>query len=239
MMFLRPPPSAKGFTLTELAIVLVIVSLLAGGLIMSLSSQYDLQAQKDTQKLLGDATDALVGFAASHTAVEGLPYLPCPDKTTAVGVGTPNDGQEDRDAAGACVTDNGNLPWLTLGLPANDAWNDHIRYAVTSVFANKITGFGLEPPNNKGTLRVCPDSACAAPLATELPFVLVSHGKNGLGAINSSGLPNAAPSDPEELENLDVSTFISHPPGVSFDDYVVWLSPNILFNRMIAANKLP
>jgi hypothetical protein len=28
-------------------------------------------------------------------------------------------------------------------------------------------------------------------------------------------------------------------PGGAFDDMVIWLSPNILYNRMVAAQRLP
>ena len=40
-------------------------------------------------------------------------------------------------------------------------------------------------------------------------------------------------------------TFVSHPPTANgapngyFDDIVIWISPNILINRMVAAGKLP
>ncbi|MGH8690910.1 MAG: type II secretion system protein, partial [Burkholderiales bacterium] len=74
-----------------------------------------------------------------------------------------------------------------------------------------------------------------------------SHGKNGLGAINAStGTANPAPSSLLEQDNLDgFTTFVSRvqspagAPAGEFDDIVIWLSKNTLFNRMVAAGKLP
>jgi hypothetical protein len=65
--------------------------------------------------------------------------------------------------------------------------------------------------------------------------VIFSLGKNaptgGTGADEAANINN----DP---------VFVSHTPtpassGNEFDDLVTWLSPNILFNRMIAAGRLP
>jgi hypothetical protein len=39
--------------------------------------------------------------------------------------------------------------------------------------------------------------------------------------------------------NSVVSRTRSDVTGNSFDDIVVWLSPNVLFNRLVSANKLP
>jgi hypothetical protein len=77
--------------------------------------------------------------------------------------------------------------------------------------------------------------------------VIISLGKNGLGAINAAtGLPNPAPISLDEFENVEGPTnFVSRmmsPAGSvagEFDDIVTWLSKNTLFNRMIAARKLP
>ncbi len=226
------PRSMRGFTLVELTIVLVIVALLTGGLMIAVGVQSEQRARSETQNLLLEAREALLGYAASHSALDGHPYLPCPD--------TNGDGLENR-AANACTASEGLLPWSTLGVAPQDAWSNRIRYRVEGSFSRSDIGFTLA---TAPTLRVCQDAACTATLATTLPAVLVSHGPNGLGATNASGGANAAAATAEELENTDGDTsFVLRPPqapgpGV-FDDQVVWLSPNVLFNRMVAAGKLP
>lgn len=226
------PNRNHGFTLIELTIVLVIVSLLAGGLMMSIGAQIDQRNLIDTQQQLQEARDALLGYAASHSSADGKPHLPCPD--------TDGDGLENRTGVN-CTNADGVLPWSDLGLARQDAWGNRFRYHVHPNFSRADVGFTLTTSAN---FRVCDQAACTSTLATGLPLVVISHGKNGLGAINSSNALNAAPIGADELENTngDIS-FVSHTPTPAganeFDDLVIWLSPNILYNRMIAAGRLP
>ena len=209
----------RGFTLTEMAVVLVIASLLIGGMIVPLSAQQDMRYVADTQKQFADISDALYGFAASKTK----PYLPCPD--------TNADGLEDRTGS-TCTgsVQEGGLPWATLGLGGlgrQDAWGNPFRYRVAATFSDSSGGFTL---SSLGDLRVCEASACSTPLATALPAVFLSSGKNGA----------ATTTDADELENLDGDNdFVQRSLNGSYDDLVVWLPTNILINRMISSGRLP
>lgn len=221
-----------GFTLIELTIVLVIVSLLAGGFVMSVGARIDQRNIGDTQQQLQEICDALLGYAASHSSADGKPHLPCPD--------TDGDGLENRTGFN-CTNADGMLPWSDLGLARLDAWSNRFRYHAHPNFARTDIGFTLTTSAN---LRVCDQAACTSTLATNLPAIIVSHGKNGLGATNSGNTPNTAPMSADELENTNSdANFVSHTPTPAganeFDDLVIWLSPNILYNRMIAAGRLP
>jgi len=224
--------SIEGFTLVELAIVLIIVSLLTGGLMVSLSAQIQQRQRSETQQQLVDIRDALLGYAASHSALDGKPYFPCPD--------TNGDGQEDRNG-NSCINASGQLPWGDLGLGNQDAWGNRFDYRVHAIFSNNANGFTLGSIAN---LKVCEQAACTTTLASSLPLVVFSHGPNGLGAVTSqnANLPAATGADEVENNNAD-PTFVFHPPtppgANEFDDLVIWLSPNILYNRMIAAGRLP
>lgn len=226
-----PPASSsaqRGFTLIELAIVMFIVSLLIGGMLLPLSAQQDLRYNGEAEKALGEIREALIGFAASHSATDGKPYLPCPD--------TDDNGLENR-AGNACTAQEGRIPWVDLGLGRIDPWGNRFRYRVTPAFSNNATGFTL---SSAGTLRVCAENTCATIVAATVPAVIVTHGKNGAGAFNSAGGTNTASLDANELENTDGDDdFVSKTGDPNYDDFAVWLSPNILFNRMVAAGKLP
>jgi len=95
-------------------------------------------------------------------------------------------------------------------------------------------------------------------LSSFVVAVIISHGKNGYGATATTGnarLPVPA-SNVDETTNADPPglSFTSRTPtGVStacsdtaagqpyceFDDIVTWISRFTLFNRMVAAGKLP
>lgn len=241
----------EGFTLVEMAIVLAIVALILGTGLTLLSAQQDQRRIEDTNAALSDASEALIGFALTKTP----PSLPCPDSTAIVsGSNAVNDGQEDRNAITlACdaLNGEGNLPWVTLGLtPSTDAWSNRLRYRVTPAFSNGNTGMLL---TSTGDIDVR-DAVAGNLIASNVSAVIISHGRNGLGAINATGHANPLPlaASPDELANTDGNpNFVSHPPtpagAVSqtgaavgyFDDQLTWISPNILFNRMVQAGKLP
>ena len=240
------PGRVAGFTLVEIAIAIFIITILLGSILVPLTTQVEQRQVSETRKMLEDIKEALIG----HAIAKG--YLPCPDKATAAGVGTANDGIEDVDAAGVCVaTSEGNVPWATLGVGASDVWGNRFRYQVTAAFAQRPPGiFNL---STAATINVCTASGCPANtrLTAASPdgavAVIISLGKNGLGAINAStGFANPAPTSADENENVSgPSFFVSRtitPAGSlagEFDDIVTWLSRPTLFNRMVAAGKLP
>ena len=239
-----PNSRVSGFSLIELAIAIFVITLLLGGLLVPLSTQVEQRKISETQKVLDEIREALMGYALANG------YLPCPDKTTSAGVGTANDGQEDVNA-GTCVALEGNLPWVTLGVTGYDSWGNRFRYRVDAQFSQRVPTFTITTTST--TIRVCTTAACSSLLTTISdgpPAVVLSHGKNGYGAINSltsSANPDPAlPPRPDELENTNGNaTFVSHPASAAgsgageFDDIVVWLSREVLLNRMVAAGRLP
>jgi prepilin-type N-terminal cleavage/methylation domain-containing protein len=216
-----PTFSQHGFTLTEMAVVLVIVALLIGGMILPMSAQQNIRNVTETQKLLADIGEALYGYAASHAAGDGKPHLPCPD--------TDGDGRENR-AGNACAAPEGDLPWSDLGVGRQDSWGRPLRYRVTAAFANNANGFQLP---TAGDLRICENAACTTVVATAVPAIILSRGKNG----------GIAPADADQQENTDADTdFVQRTPSgdeAGFDDLLAWLPTSILVNRMISAGRLP
>jgi hypothetical protein len=187
-----------------------------------------------TTTALAQATDALIGFAASVTP----PYLPCPDRTAGAGA---NDGVEDR-AGPACVVAEGNLPWLTLGIAGKDAWGNRLRYRVTPAFIDQATGIAL---TSVGTLTVNDGNGNA--LALAVPVVILSHGQNTWGATSGGGAVIALPpvANVNERENTDGDAlFVSAPradqgaAGGEFDDQITWLTTAQVTGRLQAAGKL-
>jgi prepilin-type N-terminal cleavage/methylation domain-containing protein len=220
MVFLRK--SQSGFTLVEMAVVLVIVGLMLGGLLLPLSAQMDQSRVTETRKGLSEIKEALIGYAI----VNGR--LPCPDND--------NDGVENAPCNTVAAT-GGNLPWVTLGVQGRDPWGRLYQYRVSKFFS---VPFSLA---TGGDLNVYTDKTLAATEGANVPAVIFSSGKNGA---------TQPPSGTDELENTTDTTsakfdknFVNHdfasPAAANgeFDDILVWISPNILMNRMVAAGKLP
>lgn len=225
------PASATGFTLVELAVTLVVVALLLGMLVVPLGTQMDQQRISDTTRQLDLVREALIGFAVANGR------LPCPATpgvaSTAAGAGT-----ENKPGANCGITD-GVIPWTTLGLPETDAWGHRLTYTVTQEFANDPPGTlstFLLTDNGGITVRA---AAGGTIIASNVPAVVVSHGKNGLGAYRSDGTQLAGAAN-DELENANANTtFISRTNAPDFDDLVTWVSPFVLKGRMVAASRLP
>jgi len=118
------PPGSAGFSLVELAIVLLVVTLMLSSLLYTLSAQTEQRNFEDTRRRLEQARELVLAFAI----VNGR--LPCPARSTSAGVEVRNAAGECKDAgnvedyyggalAGGAV--GGFLPAVTLGFPTVDA----------------------------------------------------------------------------------------------------------------------
>ena len=230
------PQAQRGFTLIELAIVLFILTLLMAGVMTPLTQQLTEHQIRRTQHSLEEMKAALLGYALSHRDALQRPYLPCPDRREAAPADQANDGKEDRLPNGRCAVIVGNLPWISLGVSDADAWGNHFSYAVSPDYANSSAGIAAHPAP-AAILRVCLERTCRNPVTAAA--LLLSHGRNGLGALNAAGGRNLAASGADERQNSDAdSTFVSRAPaaadraGGEFDDLVVWLSPDYLIGRL-------
>lgn len=262
---LRLTRQHEGFSLVEMAVVLVIVGLLLGGLIMPLGSQMEQQRIAETKKTLDVAKEALLNFAA----VNGR--LPCPASTTSSGAesfGTDiTSGTLGSTSNGICSNFlDGFLPAVTLGLsPVDsqgylvDGWQRRIRYVVSNelVTTPSPPNFPYAFTSTNGMrvktmatiaglpnlLTVCRANSvaidCGAAnntVSRQAPAIIFSLGRNGLATGNAV----------DEAQNLDNNSFfVSHEmaaataPNGEYDDILTWFSINTLFGRMMTAGTLP
>jgi prepilin-type N-terminal cleavage/methylation domain-containing protein len=230
-----------GFTLAELAIVLVIVSLLLGGMMAMISTQTEQRNWNDTQSRLDTARDAILGYAIARGR------LPCPANSNSAGAevplipGTSCGSGNAYDYYGGVVAGvtYGLLPAVTVGYQpvdtqgfALDAWGNRIRYAVSTTpsapapnFTNKanLKANGVSfLPND---LVVCASAtgilpAASPPSCGAVATNSVTSQKTVVAILYSPGKNGRAPitlgTDEAANENRTAANdavFISHPPA--------------------------
>lgn len=247
-----------GFSLVELAIVLVVASVLATSLLTPLAAQSESRRIAETKRTLNEVRDALLGFAIAFGR------MPCPAKGSATGIEA--GGGTAACSSGGSGAAGGYVPAITLGLSPSDdqgylldAWGGRLRYAVSAGPAGAATTFtdsngmrnywagqGTPPPSS---LQICSgaasiahagaanaDCASASALTQSAVAVVYSTGKN----------PDDAARGPDAGANRDGDrVFVAHDArsaggnGGEFDDQLLWLPPTILYNRLVAAGRLP
>jgi prepilin-type N-terminal cleavage/methylation domain-containing protein len=219
----RQHERARGFTLTELAIVVAVIALLLGGLTLTLATQSELRRVNDTQRALDLAKDALIGFAMTRGR------FPCPADPT-IATGAANAGVERADCWTIPANQYGALPWVTLGVSETDAWGRRFSYRVFSDFAdpnNATVGpVSVTPPDcpaappvdpSKPSFMLCsqgnatvqtrnPTDRSLRNLAVTLPVLIISHGSNGFGARQSDGTLLPAPPGADEAANASAAS---------------------------------
>jgi prepilin-type N-terminal cleavage/methylation domain-containing protein len=236
--------SEHGFTLVELAIVMFIVALLLGGMLLPLSAQQDLRARQETERVLGEAREALLGYVV----VNGR--LPCPD--------TDADGAEN-GSSGACTDQEGDYPYQTVGTTRSDGWGYRLRFRVSPAFSSAIAltsaaDITVITRGDDLTTNSTTETKKENTLATA-PVVILSVGKNGYGgtprdggivtapvagtdeALNNSGTKKVS-RIPMSINSGCADTETEGTPLCEFDDQLTWLSANTIFNRLVAASKL-
>jgi len=280
----------NGFTLIEIAIVLLIVTILLGYTVALFPRQQELKQYRDVDRKMDEVIAAIVGFAQ----VNGR--LPCPAIPTST-------GDEVGGGAAECINFGGFVPVNTLGITGRlnadslliDPWGNPYRYYVSNsdnggdpgadfVLSGDMQAVGLVDADADtfidldGVFHICnvPDAVandlCEIDVGPPIiyqavfgrsdattvvgpfggaPFVLISHGKNWsevaagdeLVNMGATALPNGPAGLPYPLKDVAAgeTTFVRRITGFAddFDDVVKWVSPNILFSKMIEAGQLP
>lgn len=253
--------NTRGFTLVELAMVIFIVSLLLVGILGPVATQIESKERQDTIEMMNDILEALYGFAV----INGR--LPCPD-TDGDGLTNPTPHASggctategwlpwvDLNTHTADVW--GNRFRYRVAQPDFTTIDDGV-CALDNNFDLCETGnITVQTRGDDVSTGAVLENKFAYNAATTVPALILSHGKNGFGATSVSGLPRGATTaGTDENENANADTnyisrvFSEGSAGCTddaneannlcqYDDLVMWISPNILMNRMVKAERLP
>ncbi|MDX1975612.1 MAG: type II secretion system protein [Rickettsiales bacterium] len=220
-----------GFTLLELSVVLVIISvLLAGGATIFATSLQKRQLDETNAKMVAIQA-ALLDFRRANNR------LPCPADIT-LGLTSASFGVTAAINGGQCsggspasnftlaspLLAGGMVPVRTLNLPddyAFDGWGRRILYVISSAYTatDAFSTYSITSPAAGATVYDGYGTAAGNTKISAAVYVLVSMGANGHGAYPRAGGStriNTASANTYELENCECNS-----SGVSgtFDQY--------------------
>lgn len=248
--------------------VLVILALVMSGGMMALSGLRENADRAETEKSLEEIREALVGFALTYGRLP-CPANPdgsaggAEDSTGTVGleVCSREVGILPWEALNVKPNDAWGR-WYTYHVSANAAsevvWADGINLATKTLQVAAETGC-VNPTSatvalcTEGDITVNDDDGTT--LSTQAVAVVVSHGRDGAGAFES-GNRIAVSASANQAQNTDAlnddGTVNGTPPdgtyidgdynsvsGSEFDDLILWISPNLIKNKLVEAKKLP
>ncbi len=250
----------KGFTLVELSIVILVMGLLLGGLLMPLSKQRENAKLRDGLEMLEAARASIEGFALTNG------YLPCPATPASAGVSAAVAGAcsvqhgfvpaTTLDLNGQRNDDNLLLdPWgapLRYSVSNSDADGDGTWDFVTIGEMRDVTLPLLSPD-----LVVCTTAAGSTPVACNGAAETLTEKAPAL--VYSLGRDWPAFSSADQVENVGgnlaggssgtsyrvaadavfVSRGISELAGSEYDDLLIWVSPSVLYGRLVETGHLP
>lgn len=200
----------SAFSLVELAICFVIVSLLVGSVLATLSRASETEKYQRSKEKMDKIVAALRVYANT------VNRLPCPSSPTSAlnsgnyGLQRTNGSTCDSGALGSATTGNvyaGVVPTGTIGLPSDymyDSWGRRFAYVVDDyAFANDISGIsdaaaatnlniiikdGSDNPSTGATNALKSDTTNGGNIITSnAAFVLMSSGPNGSNAYLGRG----------------------------------------------------
>lgn len=214
-MFISPIYNEKGFTLLELAMVMVIIGLLAGGGVSLMGMLSERKMRNEASEYLNDAKNSLINFAKIHGR------LPWADSDW--------DGDQD---TGASV---GTFPYLDLSFKPSDSYNRVLVYELNS-------NLGSSLPNSCSALRT--GLSASSPLVVDsdgstsafsVAAVLVSAGPKNADNAGPGNLAvfDAVNSGGYSGDNTDgIPNYIRFPPNDTFDDLLVYISGYELYGEI-------
>jgi prepilin-type N-terminal cleavage/methylation domain-containing protein len=217
-MSILDPQKNKGFTLIEIAIVMVVIGLLTGGGISILRVMTERKIRTENLDYLQKAKEAILSFAD----INGR--LPRPDTGT--------DGREDAFATNQnCV---GLLPFMTLNIAPTDAYQRRVKYEISNNPANLIANRGT----TCNTLRAWNPASGSRPLLVDIgsptPFtaaaILVSGGPTD--ADGAGGAFDAIAGAAGGNNITGTPQYIRSSPTRTFDDVVVFIGGYELNSKM-------
>lgn len=204
----RPLGNSHGFTLIEIAIVMVIIGLLAGGGVSLMGMLTERKARNEALSYLKETHTALLGFG------ERTGRLPYADSD--------GDGLENNGVY------SGSLPYRTLQVAPTDSYKRPLRYALNpNLGANRASACSALRAGLTGAPQIV--DADGSPAAFPIAALLVSAGP--MDADGNGNVFDDLAVGTHQGDNTDgTPNYLRHPPVAGFDDLAVYLGGNELYS---------
>ena len=207
---LLPSLNKHGFTLIEIAIVMVIIGLLAGGGVSIMGMLTQRKARNETIDYLKETKEALI----TYVIINGK--FPWAD--------TDGDGNQNINAT------SGALPYLDLKVRPSDPYKRVLRYEINSNLGTDrpTTCNALKAGLSSGPRVVDGDGAASS---FYIAAILISSGPMDLDS--DGNVFDAITSGSHQGDNTDgTPNYIRYPPIDTFDDLVVYIGGNELYGNV-------
>jgi len=213
----------KGFSLLELVIALTIFVVLMIATVNVVKTLREYDHLLENERYMTSVKGAFMTFVKVNQ------FLPCPDTDADA------DGKENREGAPnfECTSEEGKVPFLDLGVPAVDAWNQPLFYAINNEADSSV---GIVKPlasaryfnralapaftlntwpigesGSVGNYRICGEEAASCSSSTTADglleaaaiAVVVSFGENGAVTWSAINSGTNIGLDDAEAENMD------------------------------------
>lgn len=230
----------KAYSLLELSVVILIISLIATGALSIIFSEKEKQKVHITNDKIEIIYKALGVYLLKNQA------LPCPAPINLVRITNSNYGKIT-GTQGVCQTSGvylnetgtqnliyGAIPTQDLNLPADfakDGYDNKFTYIVAQPFTNSdfttYPNIGFGRGNPSGYITVTQNiSSTSQEITQDASFLIISYGENGNGAfLENLSTSNSASTDSDEQSNY-ASSYNDGTNVATFDKTFVATSPD-------------
>jgi type II secretory pathway pseudopilin PulG len=237
----------KGFSIVEIAVTLIISSIIYVGFLGFFFNLTKLDKEKTTIEKLNQIEEAIGQYVRQNG------YIPCPasriDNLNSSNLGVPTDctlssatGTTDITVSASTIR-IGAVPVAVLNLDKNtifDGWTNRFTYIAVKELSTTQNSFKTYAATSGGPFIIRDKNANQVNISDDVGYIIISHGEKGYGSYNVNGTQVKACGTTLESENCNNDNIFINSKyyGIEnasyYDDIMRWKTRS----RLIKSNNL-